>query len=99
MSVVWLLLHIILVKVVALEELLDAVPAQLYLLLFDRLCVLPLLIVDVVGVEIVHVDIRDKFRLHGTGGERCPVEVSKPGVLFKFLSASLVANPVDRLPL
>ena len=70
MCVVWLLLHIILVKVVALEELLDAVPAQLYLLLFDRLCVLPLLIVDVVCVEVIHVDIGDKFRLHGTVSER-----------------------------
>ena len=64
MRVVWLLLHIILVKVVALEELLNAVPTQLYFLLFDCLCILPFLIVDMVCVEIINVDIGDKFGLH-----------------------------------
>ena len=69
MRVVWLLLHIILVKVIALEELLYAIPTQLYFLLFDRFCVLPLLIVDVVCVEVIHINIWDKFRLHGTVSE------------------------------
>ena len=64
MRVVRLLLHIILVKVIALEELLYAIPTQLYFLLFDRLCILPFLIVDVVCVEVINVDIRDEFRLH-----------------------------------
>ena len=64
MCVVWLSLHIILVKVVALEELLNAVPTQLYFLLFDCLCILPFLIVDVVCVKVINVDIRDEFRLH-----------------------------------
>ena len=64
MCVVWLSLHIILVKVVALEELLNAVPTQLYFLLFDCLCILPFLIVDMVCVEIINVDIGDKFGLH-----------------------------------
>ena len=64
MRVVRLLLHIILVKVIALEELLYAIPTQLYFLLFDRLCILPFLIVDVVCVEVINVDIWDEFRLH-----------------------------------
>ena len=64
MRVVRLLLHIILVKVIALEELLYAIPTQLYFLLFDSLCILPFLIVDVVCVEVINVDIRDEFRLH-----------------------------------
>ena len=64
MRIVWLSLHIILVKVVALEELLNAVPTQLYFLLFDCLCILPFLIVDMVCVEIINVDIGDKFGLH-----------------------------------
>ena len=64
MRVVRLLLHIILVKVIALEELLYAIPTQLYFLLFDRFCILPFLIVDVVCVEVINVDIRDEFRLH-----------------------------------
>ena len=64
MRVVWLLLHIILVKVIALEELLYAIPTQLYFLLFDRFCILPFLIVDVVCVEVINVDIWDEFRLH-----------------------------------
>ena len=64
MRVVWLLLHIILVKVIAFEELLDAISTQLYFLLFDRLCILPFLIVDVVCVKVINVDIWDEFRLH-----------------------------------
>ena len=64
MRVVWLLLHIILVKVIAFEELLDAISTQLYFLLFDRLCILPFLIVDVVRVEVIDIDIGDKLRLH-----------------------------------
>ena len=64
MRVVRLLLHIILVKVIALEELLYAIPTQLYFLLFDRFCILPFLIVDVVSVEVINVDIWDEFRLH-----------------------------------
>ena len=64
MRVVRLLLHIILVKVIALEELLYAIPTQLYFLLFDRFCILPFLIVDVVCVEVINVDIGDEFRLH-----------------------------------
>ena len=64
MRVVWLLLHIILVKVIALEELLDAISTQLYFLLFDRFCILPFLIVDVVRVEVIDIDIGDKLRLH-----------------------------------
>ena len=64
MRIVWLSLHIILVKVIALEELLYAIPTQLYFLLFDRLCILPFLIVDMVCVEIINVDIGDKFGLH-----------------------------------
>ena len=64
MRVVWLLLHIILVKVIALEELLNAISTQLYFLLFDRLCILPFLIVDVVRVEVIDIDIGDKLRLH-----------------------------------
>ena len=64
MRVVWLLLHIILVKVIALEELLDAIPTQLYFLLFDSFRVLPFLIVDMVRVEVIDIDIGDKLRLH-----------------------------------
>ena len=64
MRVVRLLLHIILVKVIALEELLYAIPTQLYFLLFDRFCILPFLIVDVVCVKVINVDIWDEFRLH-----------------------------------
>ena len=64
MRVVRLLLHIILVKVIALKELLYAIPTQLYFLLFDCLCILPFLIVDMVCVEIINVDIGDKFGLH-----------------------------------
>ena len=64
MRVVWLLLHIILVKVIAFEELLDAISTQLYFLLFDRFCILPFLIVDVVRVEVIDIDIGDKLRLH-----------------------------------
>ena len=64
MRVVWLLLYIILVKVIALEELLDAISTQLYFLLFDCFCILPFLIVDVVRVEVIDIDIGDKLRLH-----------------------------------
>ena len=64
MRVVWLLLYIILVKVIAFEELLDAISTQLYFLLFDRFCILPFLIVDVVRVEVIDIDIGDKLRLH-----------------------------------
>ena len=72
--------RIILVVVVAFEELLDAVPAQLRLAFLDRFGILPLLVVHVVGVKVVNIDVWDELRLHGSTGQVIPAKIIKPGV-------------------
>ena len=91
--------HVVLVEIIAFEELLDAVPPQLLLTFLHGLRVLPLLIVHVVRVEVVHVDVGDVARLHAALRERVPVEVVEPGVLLELERAARVTDPVHRLPL
>ena len=91
--------NIVLVKVVALEQLLDTVAAQLCLTLLHCLCVFPLLVVHVVLVEIVNVYVWHILGLHLPASQGTPVEVIEPRVLLKLLSASIVANSVHRFSL
>ena len=90
---------IILVKVVALEELLDAISAQLLLTLLDGLRVLPLLVVHVILIEIVHIDVWYVLRLHAPISQRLPIKVIKPWVRLELLCAPIVANSVHRFTL
>ena len=60
----WISRYIILVIIVALEQLLHAVSSQLGLTLFNSLRIFPLLVVYVVAVEIVHVDVWHELRMY-----------------------------------
>lgn len=86
----------ILVKVVAFEELLDTGAAQVHLILLDSLGVLPLLIVDVVLVEVDLIRVWDVGRLHSSVDHGLPVEVSEPCVVLHF-SVALVTEAVAGL--
>ena len=59
-------LHVALVKVVIFEELLHAVTAQLGLAFTHRLGIFPLLVIDVIRVEVIYVNVRNIRRLHAT---------------------------------
>ena len=92
-------LDVIFIEVVALEELLDAVSAELCLALLDSLRILPLLVIDMVRIEVVHVNVGHIIRRHCSISERCPVEVTEPGMGLQLRCSILVANAVVRLAL
>lgn len=90
---------IILIVVVAFEELLNAVAAQLSLTLLHCFSIFPLLVVHVILVEIVNINVWYILRLHLSAGKSTPIEVIKPRVLLKLVCASIVANSVHRFSL
>ena len=51
------MLYVILVVVVALEELLHAISAQLLLALTNLLRIFPFLVIDMICIEVVNVDV------------------------------------------
>ena len=53
------MLHVILVVIVGFEELLDAIAAELLFALANLLGIFPLLIVDVICVEVIYVNVRN----------------------------------------
>ena len=59
----------------------NGVSAQLGFAFFNCLGVLPLLIIDVIRVEVVHVDVWYVLALHAAICQRIPVEVIEPRVL------------------
>lgn len=92
-------LDVIFIEVVALEELLDAVSAKLCLALLDSLRILPLLVIDMVRIEVVHVNVGHIIRRHCSISERCPVKVTEPRMGLQLRCSILVANAVVRLAL
>lgn len=90
------LYYIALVVVVSFEELLNAVTAQLGLTLAHSLCILPLLVVDMVGVKVINMDIWYVRRLHSARGQRIPVKVSEPRMLLELFDSFCVANTLRR---
>ena len=52
-----------------------------------------------VRIEVVHVNVGHKERRHLSICERCPVEVTEPGMLFQLRCSILVANAVGWLAL
>lgn len=86
----------VLVKVIAFEQLLDAGTAQVNLVLLDSFSVLPLLIVDVVLVEVDLARVRDVRCRHCSVNQCLPIEVGEPGVLLNF-SVALVTQSVASL--
>ena len=92
-------LNIILVVVVCFEELLNAVPAELGLTLTHSLRILPLLIVDMIRIEVVYMNVRDVWRLHTSRGQSVPVEVREPWVLLQFFDSLSVAYTLSWTPL
>jgi len=91
--------HVILVIIVALKQLLHAVAAKLRFALLDCFSVLPLLVVDMICVEVVDVDVGYVRRLHPTRRQGVPVEIVEPRVLLQLFDTLCVANPVDGLAL
>lgn len=69
-----------LIKVVALEQLLRRRVHQVDLVLFHSLRVLPLLIVDVILVEVYVVSVRNVRRSHAALAQSLPIEVSEPSM-------------------
>ncbi len=92
-------LQIVLIVVIALEEVLDTVAAQLLLTLLDCLRVFPLLVVHMVLIEVVDVDVGHVLRLHLARSQRVPVEVVEPRVRLQLSCTVLVADTVYRLAL
>lgn len=92
-------LNIALVVVVACEQSLNAVPSQLRLTFFDSFSVLPLLVIDMIGVEVVNVDIWDVLGVHLLLREGVPVEVLEPWVALQLVRPAAVPNSVCWFPL
>lgn len=95
----WVVLHIALVIIVPCKEFLDTVTSELRLALFNRLCVFPLLVVNMVRVEVVNMDVGHVLRVHLLRRHRIPVEVAEPRVIFQLVRASAVPDSVSWLPL
>ena len=66
---------------------------------FDRLRILPFLIIHMVRIEVVHVDVGHVLRLHGAVGQRIPIEIVEPGVSLQLCRAIGVADAIDGLAL
>ena len=87
---------VVLVEVVALEELLDTGATQVNLVLLDGLGVLPLLVVDVVLVEVDLVGVGNVRRWHRAVNHGLPIEVGEPGMVL-YLCITLVTKAVAGL--
>jgi hypothetical protein len=92
-------IHVVFVKIVAFKEFLHGVSTQLQLTLFDCFCVFPLLIVNVVRVEVVYSDVWDVLRMHLTRVEQIPVQHLEPRMRFQLVDSAFGANAILGLSL
>ena len=94
-----LILHIILVKVVTFEELLNTIPTKLCLTFFHCFSVLPLLVVYMICIKVVNVYVWHVLRLHAAVSQHLPVEVVEPWMLFQLDCTFHVSYAIYGFPL